>query len=228
MLQLRREAKHNKQAKMLQLRPNPRAQPPAQQRYCAHGTWRTWFLSTKNASMTRALSKLFGKFAENYQNKYLILGRWRLLWSCVQIYTGQIGIGKWWHIVGCSCRSDEGNPSYAKGWPGAGLVIFTRCSLPWKFSSSIEATSTSFFGQPNHFIGSGLNRFNLIIVISYESISKGFRILCEERSQLHLLRIGCLGKLFSNHLLPINLNALCQNKTADESYLPEVNNFGEV
>lgn len=58
-------------------------------------------------------------------------------------------------------------------------------------------------------------------------IFSGFRILCEKRNRVHLLRISTLGKLLSDHPLPINLDALCQN-TNENDFLPTVENFGDV
>jgi hypothetical protein len=44
-----------------------------------------------------------------------------------------------------------------------------------------------------------------------------------------LLRVSCLGKLLSDHPLPLNLPALCQTSDGDEAItLPAVNNYGDV
>nr|CAD2189154.1 unnamed protein product [Meloidogyne enterolobii] len=40
----------------------------------------------------------------------------------------------------------------------------------------------------------------------------GFRVLCEKQSRIHLLRISCVGKLLSDHPIPVNFGALTQNK----------------
>ncbi|KAL7079928.1 hypothetical protein ACQ4LE_000066 [Meloidogyne hapla] len=56
----------------------------------------------------------------------------------------------------------------------------------------------------------------------------GFRVLCEKRSRVHLLRISCVGKLLSDHPIPVNFGALTQNKK-DDSYecIASVENFGD-
>lgn len=58
----------------------------------------------------------------------------------------------------------------------------------------------------------------------------GFRILCEKKGRAHLLRVNCLGKLLSDHSLPVNLSALCSlaSEQSDETALPAINNFGDV
>ncbi|CAK5111307.1 unnamed protein product [Meloidogyne enterolobii] len=56
----------------------------------------------------------------------------------------------------------------------------------------------------------------------------GFRVLCEKQSRVHLLRISCVGKLLSDHPIPVNFGALTQNKK-DDSYecMTTVQNFGD-
>lgn len=49
----------------------------------------------------------------------------------------------------------------------------------------------------------------------------------ENKSRAHLLRISCLGKLFSDHLLPISLATLCKNNSS-QSRQPYLENYGDV
>lgn len=66
--------------------------------------------------------------------------------------------------------------------------------------------------------------------MEYKKIILGFRILAEKRGRAHLLRISCLGKLLSDHLIPLNLQILCSSTsgTAEKSSRPALENYGDV
>lgn len=55
----------------------------------------------------------------------------------------------------------------------------------------------------------------------------GFRILTEKRNRIHLLRINCLGKILSDHLLPIDRNAICRQGDGVTASL-SLENYGDV
>lgn len=52
----------------------------------------------------------------------------------------------------------------------------------------------------------------------------GLRLLIEKRGRLHLVRISVFGKIQSDHVLPVNVSAVCNAG----SHLPRLENYGDV
>lgn len=52
----------------------------------------------------------------------------------------------------------------------------------------------------------------------------GLRLLVEKRGRLHLVRVSVFGKVQSDHVLPVNVSAVC----SAGSHLPRLENYGDV
>uniref|UniRef100_A0A915EF78 E3 ubiquitin-protein ligase UBR5 n=1 Tax=Ditylenchus dipsaci TaxID=166011 RepID=A0A915EF78_9BILA len=59
-------------------------------------------------------------------------------------------------------------------------------------------------------------------IIAMAIDSNGFRVLVEKKNRVHLLRLSCLGKLFSDHIMPFSLSDLC---VGDRK--PSLENYGD-
>lgn len=55
----------------------------------------------------------------------------------------------------------------------------------------------------------------------------GFRILAEKKGRLHLLRMSTLGKVSSDHLLPISCSAVCGPYDNPEPSKAQLINYGD-
>ncbi|KAI1718350.1 HECT-domain (ubiquitin-transferase) domain-containing protein [Ditylenchus destructor] len=69
---------------------------------------------------------------------------------------------------------------------------------------------------------------NIKRIISMAIDNNGLRILVEKRNKVHLLRLSCLGKLFSDHAMPINLNTLISKPAGNMDGNPRLENYGDV
>lgn len=49
----------------------------------------------------------------------------------------------------------------------------------------------------------------------------------EKKNRVHLLRMSCVGKLFSDHVMPISLNTLCK-AIKGRGTKPRLENYGDV
>lgn len=55
----------------------------------------------------------------------------------------------------------------------------------------------------------------------------GFRILVEKKGRLHLIRMSTLGKVSSDHMLPISCSAVCGPHDNPEASKAELINYGD-
>lgn len=65
------------------------------------------------------------------------------------------------------------------------------------------------------------------IVELYLNNVSGFRILVEKKGRLHLMRMSTLGKVASDHLLPISCSAVCGPHESSEPCKAQLVNYGD-
>jgi E3 ubiquitin-protein ligase EDD1 len=64
-------------------------------------------------------------------------------------------------------------------------------------------------------------------VVSLVVDNSGFRILVEKKGRLHLIRMSTLGKVSSDHMLPISCSAVCGPHDNPEASKAELINYGD-
>lgn len=64
-------------------------------------------------------------------------------------------------------------------------------------------------------------------VISLVVDNSGFRMLVEKKGRVHLQRMSTLGKLASDHILPVSYSAICGSHDIEKSKTAKLHNYGD-